>query len=743
MLVGRGHQRAFFKERLGRRDIVESNDLDAIQFTSSAQGRNRTQCHAVIGTEDGLQFGMAGHHSGYDLIGLCLFPTGGLAGNDSHTGAIHGIFKTQFTLNGIVRRRYAFHDGNGIARLELGGQIVPYYFRTGPVIRPHKGHRHPLLGEHGFVKLIVDVYDNDPFVLGTLANGNEGLGIGGRDNDGIDATGHHLLHQLDLTVNIEFILDALGHELIVRRVLGLMGTGTVFHGLEKFIGKGLHNQGDDGFVGRWSGGTIGLRCRLTAATSDKCASCGQHPTENNTSFHGLSSPGNPIDNNDWHSTGFMHHRSPFHRTRYVAHDTAVPLCILGSCKRSDTMLTTLILQTVLAASSVTTDFEFPEFQRHVINAEAGTGLAITVADVNKDGQPDIIGVSDKDVAWYENPSWERHLMADTIRNSNVCIAPQDIDGDGIPEFALGADWQPGNTKTGGALFLLSHQGDVKQPWNVTTLVETEPTLHRIRWADLDGDKKAELVVAPLKGLNPGPDGTEAGVKLYALFPGDSPLTAPWREEVISTDQHIMHNVWAWRDEGEKRDTLYTASLAGITGYNRQRNGHYEASLVVDADGKSVVPDGAGEIKVALSENTNARQKPLRLMATIEPWHGHQAVLYSPERKGKGFQRVVLDDSLKGGHAIWFADFDRDNVQEILVGFREGAGPNNLPGLNIYDLDIAEDTWAVTGTKHVIDDGGMATEDALSVDLNGDGWPDIVAFGRATHNIIYYENLGNS
>jgi hypothetical protein len=104
------------------------------------------------------------------------------------------------------------------------------------------------------------------------------------------------------------------------------------------------------------------------------------------------------------------------------------------------------------------------------------------------------------------------------------------------------------------------------------------------------------------------------------------------------------------------------------------------------------------------------------------------------------KRFVVDDQLNAGHAIWFDDFDQDGEDELLVGFREKAGPRELPGLNIYDLHIdAENN--VTAEKHVIDDGGMATEDARAHDMNGDGWPDIVAFGRATHNIKYYENLG--
>lgn len=387
---------------------------------------------------------------------------------------------------------------------------------------------------------------------------------------------------------------------------------------------------------------------------------------------------------------------------------------------------------------------FPAFKEHVINADAGTGLAITVADVNKDDKPDIIGVSADDVAWYENPTWERHLISGTIRNSNVCIAAEDLDGDGIPEFALGADWQPNNTTSGGALFLLSHEGDVKQPWKVTTLVEEEPTLHRIQWADLNSDGKKELVVAPLKGKNStGPDFKDVGVKLYALYPGKNPLEAPWREEVISTDLHIVHNISITADETPH--SLLVASAEGLTKFVWHDG--FRSFIIENAEKKQAVPAGAGEIKstwttVGQSKLSFELPVPMNIMATIEPWHGHQAILYlaSVVPTYHVFRRVVLDDQIKGGHAISLADFDGDNYTDVLIGFRENAGPKELPGLNIYKLQIDTNN-EVTVEKHIIDDGGMATEDARAADMNGDGWPDIVAFGRATHNIKYYENLG--
>jgi hypothetical protein len=384
---------------------------------------------------------------------------------------------------------------------------------------------------------------------------------------------------------------------------------------------------------------------------------------------------------------------------------------------------------------------FPAFKEHVINANAGTGLAITVADVNKDGKPDIVGVSADDVAWYENPTWERHLIAGTIRNSNVCIAAEDLDGDGIPEFALGADWQPNNTTSGGALFLLSHGEDVKQPWKVTTLVEEEPTLHRIQWADLDGDGKKELVVAPLKGRgSTGPDFMDVGVKLYALFPGENPLETPWREEVISTDLHIVHNLFVGKKDSAGNQSVTFASMDGLKDFGISGSLR-ELPRYLSIRGKSPAhSEGAGEIKITSTGLKNSNGDSVVLTATIEPWHGHQAVVYGHFLQPGEASRFVIDDQLKAGHAIWFDDFDQDGEDELLVGFRENAGPKELPGLNIYDLHIDTEN-TVTADKHIIDDGGMATEDARAADMNGDGWPDIVAFGRATHNIKYYENLG--
>ena len=79
----------------------------------------------------------------------------------------------------------------------------------------------------------------------------------------------------------------------------------------------------------------------------------------------------------------------------------------------------------------------------------------------------------------------------------------------------------------------------------------------------------------------------------------------------------------------------------------------------------------------------------------------------------------------------------NGVDEILIGSRGKDDAAKIkPTINIYKLagsDVSK--W----DKHVLDDGGVAAEDIQIGDLNGDGKIDIVAVGRATHNVRIYWN----
>jgi hypothetical protein len=152
------------------------------------------------------------------------------------------------------------------------------------------------------------------------------------------------------------------------------------------------------------------------------------------------------------------------------------------------------------------------------------------------------------------------------------------------------------------------------------------------------------------------------------------------------------------------------------------------TLVAGAGGDKPTLKGCGEVKPG-------RLKEKLLLATIEPMHGNQVVVYVGEEEiDSNMKRVVLDDSFSQGHAIWCADLDGDDVDEVIAAHREPSG-DQPPAIYLYQAqDDSGETW-----KRELLDLPMACEDVWCADFNSDGKIDILAGGRATHDVNLYLN----
>jgi hypothetical protein len=380
-----------------------------------------------------------------------------------------------------------------------------------------------------------------------------------------------------------------------------------------------------------------------------------------------------------------------------------------------------------------------QFRKQEIARDLEVGYAVLLVDINGDGKKDIVVVDSRRVIWYENPTWQVHtIIKGATLPDNVCIDAFDVDGDGQLDLVLGADWRPFDSKFGGTLQWLKRGTSLDDPWSIHP-IDMEPTVHRIHFADLYGEGKPRLVLGPLVGRNSTKEGNFMDgqpVRLIAYKVPKDPIHDRWVPEIVDDSMHVVHNFWPVPSAGGKGMDLLTASYEGVSRISRDGQ-KWKRTLLGEGNQDNPKSNrGASEIKQGKLKSGK------KYLATIEPWHGHQVVVYTePEDpQQKLWDRHVLDDKLKWGHAVWCADLDGEGDDELIIGVRDNLSdkPGERCGVRIYKpLDEKGTKWS----RQIIDDGEINVEDLAAVDLDGDGKIDIVAVGRFSHNARIYWNQG--
>jgi hypothetical protein len=408
-----------------------------------------------------------------------------------------------------------------------------------------------------------------------------------------------------------------------------------------------------------------------------------------------------------------------------------------------------------ATSAIAAPVPFPEFKVEEIDKTLKVGYGVRLVDLNGDGKLDVVVADAARVVWFDNAGgWKLHTVIDNaaagVKADNVCLDVADVDRDGKLDIALGADWQPNNTTAGGSLQWLRQGDDIDKPWAVHVIEKSIPTLHRIHFSDLFGEGELKLVVAPLKGRGSTAEKnwSDKSLEFTAYAIPKEPASERWEPTVLDASMHVMHNFSPVKFWGRN---FLTASYEGVRLISPRPSGSGWAGELAGA-GNQERPNasrGSSEVKAG-------KLGDRLFIAAIEPFHGHQVVVYEAPDDAAGaanagdapaaagdrpaFTRSVIDEQFKSGHALWCADLDGDGADEIIAGFRDPTERGMGPGVRAYKMAGAAGEQ-VTWQKHVIDEKGMATEDLACADLNADGKVDIVAVGRATGNVRIYWNQG--
>ena len=373
--------------------------------------------------------------------------------------------------------------------------------------------------------------------------------------------------------------------------------------------------------------------------------------------------------------------------------------------------------TLASAAAVPVDAPH-EHAAHFVAHSVATGLRggymVAIADLNKDGKPDLLAVASqlRDLMWYENPTWTPHVIASGFAGM-INTAAADTDGDGIPEIALAHGFSTNPATSTGVITILTHLGDPTNPW-IAKEIDRLTTAHRIRWADIDGSGHPVLVVAPLVGADArAPD-----------YHGETPLVfyrpGAWKREPIAVTDGLIHGILVsdWNRRG--RDAVITAGFAGVH-LDEYTNGAWQRREITKGDPAPWPKSGASDIAIV-------RLGVQRLFATIEPWHGNEIVVYRMEQGA--WARHVIDTEPTDAHTIVTADVDGRGRDVIIVGQRQGQR-------SVY-LYSPRDDNGLEWDKEVLDAGTMAASGCAVGDLNGDKRVDVTCIDGA--NLKWYENV---
>ena len=380
------------------------------------------------------------------------------------------------------------------------------------------------------------------------------------------------------------------------------------------------------------------------------------------------------------------------------------------------------------------------FSDHLIKDKFGYTFGVEAVDIDGDGDldltsPDIIDKSISKLYWFENdgkgnftkqlifdgePGWfERHFIAD-------------INKDGLPDVAII------NNKTGVVIWL-ENSKTPKKPWKRHLIAKDCPKAYDIVMADLDGDGDLDAAT-----------NNYVGARFFWFENPGIGKSGPWKKTQIDyLKAEVRTLVTADVNRDGKPDLIGTA--IGNRGANESNHGskviwyentgsktkRFRRHIIDDTlpgatHGSPVDLDKDGDVDVVMAHGM--RLDIDRKVAR------HQVVWYEQISRPKSapkWKRHLIGKMPFAFEAVG-ADMDRDGDIDVV------ASAWSKGDRIVWFENLGKGKW----TKHVVKTGFRAANQVIVADLNGDKWPDIVAASddgsrrvKGSLELRWFKNLG--
>ncbi len=362
----------------------------------------------------------------------------------------------------------------------------------------------------------------------------------------------------------------------------------------------------------------------------------------------------------------------------------------------------LALPAVLALSA-----RSPEIAFERITLDLGISETCAIADFNNDGRPDVFSGD----AWYEAPTWKRHVVRHTKEYGTYLASlsdlPLDVDKDGKVDI-VSSSWHEKK------LWWSRNTGKPDALWEDHVIREGYSVEFSFL-VDLDNDGKANEILPQFSG----------------------PLTAWYEAKGGTLVEHPVsardygHGIGAGDINRDGRTDIITPKgwLEAPTD-PRQPNWQFHQDFDLGSPSFIFVID--------LNEDG---------LSDLLTANGHDYGIYWMEqRPDRTWVKHIIDDSWSQPHALTLADINGDGRMELITGKRfmahDGHDPGEREPLGIYwyEYHLAENRKSVEWSRHLVEYGGRAGGGMHIpvVDMDRDGAPDFAVGGKG--GLFLFQNL---
>ncbi|MDO8637748.1 MAG: FG-GAP-like repeat-containing protein, partial [Dehalococcoidia bacterium] len=344
------------------------------------------------------------------------------------------------------------------------------------------------------------------------------------------------------------------------------------------------------------------------------------------------------------------------------------------------------------------------FQRSTI--ESGTQIMDGVAsgDINGDGKADIVLAGGSYLAWYDQPSWTKRVIATSsgtgrVFGAGAMTVVKDINGDGRNDVVTG------NQKTLEELWF----ENTGSGWTPHVMFSGSK-FHDIAFGDFNGDGKTEALAVD-----------QYSNKRVALLTPGSDIRQPWNVNVVASGNYMGIATGDINKDG-KLDFVTGRSWFRNNGGNPTTFTKYAFTNLTPSSSASYFTDFS---KVDLLDMNGDGKLDIFAIIFAESLEGRAYAFLQPSDPTQPWTSTLIDQNLYAVHSQLVASFDGSSKPQIMVGESNQAGfslppKSSTPNIYMYRL-IGSPASSSGWEKTTIDNIG--THEAALGDFNGDGKPD--------------------